>query len=91
MNKRSHVDLEITYRDGRPRLAYLHLSDSSEKSAHSRRVSPGMVIDLNKDEQIIGIELLDPSCVVLKDINELLQEYGQEPLKESDVSPLVAA
>jgi len=91
MNKRTHVDLEITYRDGRPRLGYLHLSDPSEKSEHSRRVSPEMVIDLNKDRHIIGIELLDPSRVTLKAVNELLEQYGQEPLKETDLAPILAA
>lgn len=27
MSDKRHVDLEITYRDGRPRLGYLYLSD----------------------------------------------------------------
>ena len=42
----SHIDLELTYRDGRPPLGYLYLSeDPNEKSEHSRRVEPVMVID----------------------------------------------
>jgi uncharacterized protein YuzE len=90
-NRRSHVDLEISYRNGRPRLGYLYLSDPSEKSEHSRRVSPEMVIDMNKDGKLIGIEFLDPRRVTLEAINNILREYGQEPLKESDLAPLLAA
>ncbi len=91
MSKRTHVDLEITYRDGHPRLGYLHLSDPSEKSDRSRRVSPEMVIDLNQKGEIIGIELLDPTRVTLEAINKLLEEYGQDPLKETDLAPILAA
>jgi uncharacterized protein YuzE len=91
MTERIHVDLEITYRDGRPRLGYLYLSDPSEKSEHSRRVSPEMVIDINKDGQLIGIELLDPRRVTLEAINKILKEHGQQPLKESYLAPILAA
>ncbi len=88
----SHIDLELTYRDGRPRLGYLYLSeDPNEKSEHSRRVGTAMVIDLNKDGKLIGIELLAPSMVTLEAINGILKEYGMEPLKESDLAPLLAA
>ena len=86
-----HVDLEITYRNGSPRLGYLYLSDPSEKSAHSRRISPAMVIDVNKEGKLIGIELLDPSQVTLESINNVLKEHGMEPLNESHLKPLFAA
>lgn len=86
-----NVDLEITYRNGSPRLGYLYLSDPSEKSAHSRRISPAMVIDVNKDGKLIGIELLDPSLVTLESINNVLKEYGMAPLQESHLKPLLAA
>ena len=33
MSDKRHVDLEITYRDGRPRLGYLYLSDPGEKAS----------------------------------------------------------
>ncbi len=91
MSSRIHVDLEITYRDGRPRLGYLNLADPNEKSEHCRRVSPEMVIDLNKDGQLIGIELLDPARVTLEAINNILEEYDLEPLKEADLAPILAA
>ena len=91
MTERRHVDLEISYRDGRPRLGYLYLSDPSEKSEHSRRISAEIVIDINKDGQLIGIELLDPENTTAEAINDVLKQYGLEPLKESDLKPLLAA
>jgi uncharacterized protein YuzE len=91
MSNRVHVDPEITYRDGRPRLGYLNLADPSEKSEHCRRVSPEMVIDINKDGKLIGIELLAPARVTLEAINDILKEYDMEPLKESDLAPILAA
>jgi uncharacterized protein YuzE len=88
----SHVDLELTYRDGLPRLGYLYLSeDPNEKSELSRRIEPAMVIDLNGEGKLIGIELLAPSKVTLEAINGILEEYGLEPLKKSDLAPLLAA
>jgi len=91
MTERRHVDLEISYRDGRPRLGYLYLSDPSEKSEHSRRISAEIVIDINKDGQLIGIELLDPENTTVGAINDVLKQYSLEPLKESDLKPLLAA
>jgi len=90
MTKR-HVDLEITYRDGCPRLGYLYLADPSEKSARSRRISAEMVMDINKDGQLIGIELLDPENTTVEAINDVLKQYGVEPIQESDLKPIVAA
>jgi uncharacterized protein YuzE len=86
-----HADLRISYRDGRPRVGYLYLSDPKEKSAHSTRVEPGMVLDFNKTGQLIGIEFLAPKMVTLDGINAVLKEYGLEPFKESELKPLLAA
>jgi uncharacterized protein YuzE len=88
---RKHVDLEISYRDGRPRLGYLYLSEPGEKSARSRRISAELVIDLNQDGQLIGIELLDPEHTTLEAINEVLKQHGVEPVQESDLKPILAA
>jgi len=91
MVERKHVDLEISYRDGRPRLGYLYLSDPSEKSEHSRRISPELVIDINKDGELIGIEMLDPENTTVEAINDVLTEYGLEAIRESDLKPILAA
>ena len=91
MTERRHVNLEISYRDGRPRLGYLYLSEPSEKSEKSRRISAEMVIDISKDNQLIGIEFLDPENTTVEAVNNVLEQYGLEPLKESYLKPLLAA
>jgi hypothetical protein len=50
-----------------------------------------MVLDINTDGRLIGIELLTPKMVTLEAINNILEEYGLEPLKESDIAPILAA
>lgn len=85
------VYLEVTYRDGKPWVAYLYLPRTQkEKSDHCRRVEPDMVLDINKKGKLIGIELLAPEMVTLEAINAILKEYGREPLKESALAPLLA-
>jgi hypothetical protein len=85
------VDLRISFRNGRPRVGYLYLSDPKEKSARSRRVELGMVLDFSQDDRLIGIELLAPQMITLEAINKILEEYHQKPLKESDLAPILAA
>jgi len=77
----SQVYLEVTYREGRP----------NEKRHKCRRVEPGMILDINKAGKLIGIELTAPTLVTLEAINGLLKEYGLDPLRQSDLAPLLAA
>ena len=91
MTERRHVDLEISYRDGRSRLGYLYLSDLSEKSAHSRRISAQLVIETKKDGAPIGIQLRDPEKTTVEAINDVLLQYGLETIQESDLKPILAA
>lgn len=75
------VYLEVTYRDGRPCVAYLHLpSEPHEKSEKCRRVEPGMILDINKEGKLIGIELTAPTMITLGAVNRIRKEYGSEPL-----------
>ena len=87
------IYLKVTYRDdGSPFAAYLHLpSKPNEKRAKCRRVEPGMILDINKEGALIGVELTAPSLVTLDDINKVLAEYGLEPIKEATLKPLLAA
>ena len=87
------IRLRVTYRDdGSPFAAYLHLpSKPNEKRAKCRRVEPGMILDINKEGKLIGVELTSPRLVTLKDINDVLEQYGMDPIKESTLKPLLAA
>ena len=54
--------LEVTFRHGRPIAAYYYLPrGADQRSARSRRVEPGLVIDFAADGQAIGIEITTPT------------------------------
>lgn len=87
------IYLEVTYRnDGSPFAAYLYLpSEPNEKREKCRRVEPGMILDINAEGKLIGLELTAPSLVTLDGVNSVLQEYGLEAIQESTLNPLLAA
>ena len=84
--------LEVTFRRGTPLAAYHYLPRrSGQKSFKTRRVEPGLIIDLSRAGQPIGIEITAPSKVNLNALNRMLRELGFAPLKRSDLAPLLAA
>ena len=86
------IYLEVTYRDGRPYVAYLYLPRKPNEKRHKcRRVEPGMILDINKAGELMGVELTAPTMITLEAINNILKEYDLPPLKESDLAPLLAA
>ena len=86
------IYLEVTYRRGNPWIAYLYLPRKrGEKSARCVEAEPDMVLDINTDDKLIGIELAAPELVTLEAINAVLEDYGFEPLDASDLKPLLAA
>ena len=84
--------LEVTFRHGRPIAAYYYLPrDTDQKSARTRRVEPGLIIDFGADGQAIGIEITIPDMVSLAGLNAVLQELGHAPASEADLAPVLAA
>jgi len=84
--------LEVTFRHGRPIAAYYYLPrEANEKSARTRRVEPGLVIDFTAAGQAIGIEITAPGKVSLAALNAVLKELGHAPASEADLAPVLAA
>ena len=84
--------LEVTFRHGRPIAAYYYLPRATDqKSARTRRVEPGLVIDFTADGQAIGIEITAPAKASLAALNAVLRELGQAPASEADLAPVLAA
>ena len=84
--------LEVTFRHGRHIAAYYYLPrTANQKSARTRRVEPGLVIDFTEDGQAIGIEITAPAKTSLAAMNAILQELGQTPASEADFAPVLAA
>jgi hypothetical protein len=84
--------LEVTFRHGRPIGAYYYLPRATDqRSARSRRVEPGLVIDFAADGRAIGIEITTPSKVSLAALNSVLHELGHAPASQADLAPVIAA
>jgi uncharacterized protein YuzE len=84
--------LEVTFRHGRPMAAYYYLPrEIGQKSARTRRVEPGLVIDFTADGQAIGIEITAPGRVSAAALNAVLKELGHAPASQADLAPVLAA
>ena len=84
--------LEVTFRHGRPMAAYYYLPrETGQKSARTRRVEPGLVIDFTADGQAIGIEITAPAKVSVAALNAVLTELGHAPASQADLAPMLAA
>lgn len=84
--------LEVAFRHGRPMAAYYYLPrETDQKSARTRRVEPGLVIDFTADGQAIGIEITAPAKVSVSALNATLKELGHAPASQADLAPVLAA
>ncbi len=62
-----------------------------EKSHRTRRIEPGLVIDLSRDGQPIGIEITAPSKVSVVAMNRVLTKLGLSRVTRVELAPLLAA
>ena len=84
--------LEVTYRHGRPLAAYFYLPRRGrQKSVRTRRVDPGLIIDLAAGGQPLGIEITAPAQLTVTVLNRVLRELGCAPVRRVDLAPLRAA
>jgi uncharacterized protein YuzE len=84
--------LEVTFRHGKPIAGYYYLPrETGQKATRTRRVEPGLIIDLTAEGQAIGIEITAPSKVSLETLNAVLQELGHPPASQADLAPVLAA
>ncbi len=79
-------------RQGRALAACYYLPrQSTDKSRRTKRIEPGLVIDVTRNGKPIGIEILAPEKLTLTAFNRVLRELGFPPLKRADLAPLKAA
>jgi hypothetical protein len=84
--------LEVTFRNGRPLAAYYYLPRKpGEKSARTRRVEPGLVVDFAKSGRAIGIEITTPAKFSLAALNRVLRELGFAAATRDELAPVMAA
>lgn len=84
--------LEVTYRHGQPLAAYLYLPHATRpKSARTRRLDPGLIVDFAASGEPLGIEITAPAQVTVISLNRVLRELGCAPVRRVDLAPLRAA
>jgi hypothetical protein len=84
--------LQVTFRKGKPLAAYLYLPRRDrDRSARTRRATPGLVIDLTADGRAIGVEITAPSRITVTALNRVLRAIGAAPVTREDLAPLHAA
>jgi uncharacterized protein YuzE len=88
----NEIYLEVTFRHGRPIAAYYYLPRKrGQKSHRTRRIEPGLVIDLSRDGQPVGIEISAPSKVSVAAVNRVLTKLGLSRVTRVELAPLLAA
>ena len=84
--------LEVTFWRGRPVAAYYYLPRRpGQKSVRTRRVEPGLILDVARGGRPIGIEITAPGKLSLAALNRLLRELEFAPVTRNDLAPLLAA
>ena len=92
MSQSNGLYLEVTYRHGKPLAAYFYLPrEARRKVARTRRVAPGLIVDLSADGQPLGIEITAPAQLTLAILNRVLRDLGCAPVRRADLAPLRAA
>jgi hypothetical protein len=83
--------LVVTFRNGKPWAAYLYLPRrAGVKSARTRKLTKGMIVDLSAEGEIIGLEITAPTIIGVADVNEVLAGYGQPGISSEELAPLAA-
>ena len=68
--------LEVTFRHGRPIAGYYYLPRrAGQKSYRTLRVEPGLVVDLTRRGQPIGIEITAAGKVSVAALNRVLTTF----------------
>ena len=84
--------LEVTFRHGRPIAAYYYRPRKrGQKSYRTKRIKPGLVIDLSRDGYPIGIEITAPRKVSVVALNRVLTKLGLSRVTRDELAPLLAA
>jgi len=84
--------LEITFRKGKIVAAYIYLSrDTETKAEYTRKIKEGIIIDFDKNNNTIGVEITAPKKVTTNEINAILKEYHISPISEQELAPLLKA
>lgn len=84
--------LEVTFRKGKPLAAYLYLPrPEGVESVRTERMDAGILVDFDKDDRPIGVEITDPAAVNPSDINAVVEGLGFDALDPEELARIPAA
>jgi hypothetical protein len=84
--------LEVTFRQGKPLAAYLYLPRATGvKSARTRQVAPGILVDFAMDGAPIGLEITAPTQATVEQSNAVLQQLNLPLMSPEALAPLQVA
>lgn len=85
-------ELSITFRKGKPLVAYLALVRLGErKVVKTELLRPGVVVDLGASGEPVGVEFTEPSLVTQADIAAVVERLHAPNSLARDLQPLIAA
>ena len=81
--------MQVSYRNGQPMAAYLYLSGwPGHKSARTELVDAGLVVDFSESDEPLGLEIVDPESVSIREIDDVLRGIDEDPLDPGEVDAL---
>lgn len=85
-------ELSITFRKGKPLVAYLALVRLGErKVVTTELLRPGVVVDVGANGEPVGVEFTEPGLVTQADIAAVVERLHAPSSLARDLQPLVAA
>ncbi len=85
------TSLQVTYRRGKPYVAYFYLPhERSDSAADKRAFSDDLVVDYADDGRPIGIEIVSPGYVTRSEVVSLLRHLGLDPALLAEFEPVLA-
>jgi len=88
----SEVFLEVSFHEGRPFAAYLHLPRArGAKIASTKEIRPGLLVDFAADGKPMGVEIVNPAQTSAETVLEVIAEVHAGPVSLQELSPLRAA
>lgn len=83
------ISLHVTFRDGRPFVAYIDLARwPGDTIDRTHEIMPDLLVDFTVDGRPVGIEILTPGAVSLDDVLGLLDRLGVRRPAEAELAPL---
>jgi uncharacterized protein YuzE len=81
------ADFQVTYRNGKFFAAYLYLAEpKGERRPRTKRLSGAVLLDLDEQDNAIGVEILSREALNADVLNELLKPHGVRTIQPQELA-----